>query len=127
MRHGMAGMDSGQVGISPSLCSLSFTYPATTSTGVKLSSLEKLTLATKKLHVAAQIAHLDANDILDEYLDTFRFPSEESRKLSKVALWEGLVLRFWQRFCYHFGTVLPHWGHPGGQWQQQSYGVRSDF
>jgi len=45
-----------------------------------------LTLATKKLHVAAQIAHLEANDILNEYLDTFRFPSEESRKLSKVAL-----------------------------------------
>jgi len=45
-----------------------------------------LTLATKKLHVAAQIAHLGANDILDEYLDTFKFTSEESRKLSKVAL-----------------------------------------
>jgi predicted transcriptional regulator/transcriptional regulator with XRE-family HTH domain len=45
-----------------------------------------LTLATKKLHVSAQIAHLGANDILDEYLDTFKFPSEESRKLSKVAL-----------------------------------------
>jgi len=45
-----------------------------------------LTLATKKLHVAAQVAHLDANDILDEYLDTFKFPSEESKKLSKVAL-----------------------------------------
>jgi len=45
-----------------------------------------LTLATKKLHTAAQIAHLDANDILDKYLDTFKFPSEESRKLSKVAL-----------------------------------------
>jgi len=45
-----------------------------------------LVLATKKLHIAAQIAHLDANDILDEYLDTFKFPSEESRKLSKVAL-----------------------------------------
>jgi len=45
-----------------------------------------LTLATKKLHIAAQIAHLDANDILDKYLDTFKFPSEESRKLSKVAL-----------------------------------------
>jgi len=26
-----------------------------------------LTLATKKLHAAAQIAHLEANDILDEY------------------------------------------------------------
>ena len=45
-----------------------------------------MTLATKKLHAAAQIAHLDANDILDKYLDTFKFPSEESRKLSKVAL-----------------------------------------
>ena len=31
-----------------------------------------LVLATKKLHVAAQIAHLDANDILDKYLDTFQ-------------------------------------------------------
>ena len=45
-----------------------------------------MTLATKKLHAAAQIAHLEANDILDEYLDTFKFPSDESRKLSKVAL-----------------------------------------
>jgi len=45
-----------------------------------------LTLATKKLYTAAQIAHLDANDILDGYLDTFKFPSEESKKLSKVAL-----------------------------------------
>jgi len=45
-----------------------------------------LTLATKKLHVAAQIAHLESDNILDEYLDTFKFPSEESRKLSKVAL-----------------------------------------
>jgi len=45
-----------------------------------------LTFATKKLHAAAQIAHLEANDILDKYLDTFKFPSEESRKLSKVAL-----------------------------------------
>ena len=45
-----------------------------------------MTLATKKLHAAAQIAHLEANDILDEYLDTFKFPSDESRKLTKVAL-----------------------------------------
>jgi len=45
-----------------------------------------LILATKKLHAAAQIAHLEANDILDEYLDTFKFLSEESKKLSKVAL-----------------------------------------
>ena len=40
-----------------------------------------MTLATKKLHAAAQIAHLEANDILDEYLDTFKFPSNESRKI----------------------------------------------
>jgi len=45
-----------------------------------------LALATKKLHVAAQIVHLESDNILDEYLDTFKFPSEESRKLSKVAL-----------------------------------------
>ena len=45
-----------------------------------------LTLTTKKLHTAAQIVYSEANDILDEYLDTFKFPSEESRKLSKVAL-----------------------------------------
>jgi len=45
-----------------------------------------LTLATKKLHAAAQIAHLEANNIIDEYLNTFKFPSEESKKLSKVAL-----------------------------------------
>ena len=45
-----------------------------------------LILSTKKLHTAAQIVHLEANDILDEYLNTFKFPSEESKKLSKVAL-----------------------------------------
>ena len=45
-----------------------------------------LTLATKKLHTAAQIVHLEVNNILDEYLNTFKFPSEESKKLSKVAL-----------------------------------------
>ena len=45
-----------------------------------------LALATKKLHTASQIAHLEANDILEEYLNTFKFPSEESKKLSKVAL-----------------------------------------
>ena len=45
-----------------------------------------LTLATKKLHTASQIVHLEANDILEEYLNTFKFPSEESKKLSKVAL-----------------------------------------
>ena len=33
-----------------------------------------LTLATKKLHAAAQITHLEANGILEEYLNTFKFP-----------------------------------------------------
>ncbi len=45
-----------------------------------------LNLETKKLYAAAQVAQLEAADIIDEYLDTFSFPSEESKKLSKVAL-----------------------------------------
>ena len=45
-----------------------------------------LSLETKKLFAAAQIAQLEANDIIDEYLNTFSFPTEESKKLSKVAL-----------------------------------------
>ena len=45
-----------------------------------------LSLETKKLHAAAQIAQEGAEDIINEYLETFNFPSEESKKLSKVAL-----------------------------------------
>ena len=45
-----------------------------------------LSLETKKLFAAAQVAQLEANDIIDEYLKSFSFPTEESRKLSKVAL-----------------------------------------
>jgi len=45
-----------------------------------------LNLETKKLYAAAQVAQLEAADIIDEYLNTFSFPSEESKKLSKVAL-----------------------------------------
>ena len=35
---------------------------------------------------AAHAAQLEAANIIDEYLNTFSFPSEESKKLSKVAL-----------------------------------------
>ena len=45
-----------------------------------------LSLESKKLYAAAQVAQLEANEIIDEYLNTFSFPNEESKKLSKVAL-----------------------------------------
>ena len=45
-----------------------------------------LTLETKKLYAGAQVAQLEASKIIDEYLNSFSFPSEESKKLSKVAL-----------------------------------------
>jgi len=45
-----------------------------------------LSLETKKLFAAAQVAQLEASDIIDEYLKSFSFPTEESKKLSKVAL-----------------------------------------
>tara|TARA_B100001123_G_scaffold426535_1_gene540811 strand:+ start:822 stop:2246 length:1425 start_codon:yes stop_codon:yes gene_type:complete len=45
-----------------------------------------LTLETKKLYAGAQVAQLEANHVIDEYLNSFSFPSEESKKLSKVAL-----------------------------------------
>ena len=45
-----------------------------------------LSLETKKLFAAAQVAQLEAYDIIDEYLKSFSFPTEESKKLSKVAL-----------------------------------------
>jgi len=45
-----------------------------------------LSLETKKLHAAAQIAQEGASDKINEYLETFNFPSDESKKLSKVAL-----------------------------------------
>ena len=43
-------------------------------------------LETKKLHAAAQIAHEGANKEIENYLSKFTFPSEESKKLTKVAL-----------------------------------------
>ena len=45
-----------------------------------------LNLETKKLYAAAHAAQLEAANVIDEYLNTFSFPSEESKKLSKVAL-----------------------------------------
>ncbi len=45
-----------------------------------------LSLESKKLYAAAQVAQLEANEIIDEYLSSFSFPTEESKKLSKVAL-----------------------------------------
>jgi len=45
-----------------------------------------LSLETKKLFAAAQVAQLEAVDIIDEYLNSFSFPTEEAKKLSKVAL-----------------------------------------
>ena len=43
-------------------------------------------LETKKLHAAAQIAQEGASKEIDNYLSGFNFPSEESKKLTKVAL-----------------------------------------
>ena len=45
-----------------------------------------LNLETKKLYAAALIAQLEADEIIEEYLDEFSFPSEASKKVSKVAL-----------------------------------------
>ena len=45
-----------------------------------------LSLETKKLHAAAQIAQEGAGEEINNYLSSFKFPSEESRKLTKVSL-----------------------------------------
>jgi len=45
-----------------------------------------LNLETKKLYAGAHVGQLEAADVIDEHLNTFSFPSEESKKLSKVAL-----------------------------------------
>jgi len=45
-----------------------------------------LTLETKKLYAGAQVAQLEFSQVIDEYLNSFSFPSEESKKLSNVAL-----------------------------------------
>ena len=45
-----------------------------------------ISLETKKLHAAAQIAQEGASDHIETYLSTFTFPSNESKKLTRVAL-----------------------------------------
>ena len=45
-----------------------------------------VSLETKKLYAAAQIAQEGAMHEINEYLSKFSFPSEESKKLTKVAL-----------------------------------------
>ena len=45
-----------------------------------------LSIETKKLHAAAQISQQGASQEIDEYLSTFNFPSEEAKKLTRVAL-----------------------------------------
>ena len=44
------------------------------------------TLETKKLHAASQIAQESASKEIDQYLSNFNFPSEESKRLTQVAL-----------------------------------------
>ena len=44
------------------------------------------TLETKKLHAASQIAQEGASKEINQYLSNFNFPSEESKKLTQVAL-----------------------------------------
>ncbi len=45
-----------------------------------------ISLETKKLHAASQIAQEGASKEIDSYLATFTFPSNESKKLTRVAL-----------------------------------------
>jgi len=45
-----------------------------------------LSIETKKLHAAAQISQEGASKEINEYLSTFNFPSEEAKKLTRVAL-----------------------------------------
>ena len=45
-----------------------------------------VSLETKKLYAAAQIAHEGAINEINEYLLKFKFPSDESKKLTKIAL-----------------------------------------
>ena len=45
-----------------------------------------LSLETKKLHAAAQISQEGASKEIGEYLSSFNFPSEEAKKLTRVAL-----------------------------------------
>ena len=52
----------------------------------KLFLSDYLSIETKKLHAAAQISQEGASNEIEEYLSTFNFPSEEAKKLTRVAL-----------------------------------------
>ena len=52
----------------------------------KLFLSDYLSIETKKLHAAAQISQEGASKEIEEYLSTFNFPSEEAKKLTRVAL-----------------------------------------
>ena len=43
-------------------------------------------LETKKLHAAAQIAQVGAMEEINNYLSEFKFPTEESKRLTQIAL-----------------------------------------
>ena len=45
-----------------------------------------ISLETKKLHAAAQIAQVGAAREIEDYLSSFKFPTKESKKLTRVAL-----------------------------------------
>ena len=45
-----------------------------------------ISLETKKLYAAAQIAHIGAKDQINFYLSNFKFSSNEAKELSKIAL-----------------------------------------
>tara|TARA_B100001057_G_scaffold207644_1_gene208344 strand:- start:234 stop:1928 length:1695 start_codon:yes stop_codon:yes gene_type:complete len=45
-----------------------------------------ISLETKKLYAAAQIAHIGAKDQIDFYLSNFKFSSNEAKELSRIAL-----------------------------------------
>jgi hypothetical protein len=47
-----------------------------------------LILETKKLFTVALVAQLEADEIIEEYLDDFSFPSDTSRKVSKGCITE---------------------------------------
>lgn len=52
----------------------------------KLYLSDYLTLETKKLYVAYQIAQMEAMDIINKYLESYPFQNEESKKLTTISL-----------------------------------------
>ena len=62
-----------------------------------------LSLETKKLFAATLVAQLGANEKIENYLDEFSFPSEVSKKVSKVALlnYTGAAIMMPYEFFYN--------------------------